>query len=50
MAGISKKDMVINNIIAAMGQHLDSKLLRLLENVIRRCLSQIGATTAFLSG
>ena len=38
MAGISKKDMVINNIIAAMGQHLDSKLLRLLENVIRQNL------------
>lgn len=38
MAGISKKDMVINNIIAAMGQHLDAKLLRLLENVMRQNL------------
>lgn len=44
MAGISKKDMVINNIIAAMGQHLDAKLLRLLENVMRQNLYGLEVT------
>lgn len=44
MAGISKKDMVINNIVAAMGEHLDSKLLRLLENVMRQNLYGLEVT------